>query len=229
MGNAPHVLRTLPACSKRRGYGFYMHPCSELPTDFAFLELSDRGALYSTQVFVESEPPSKDITQPWTPEEEELSTEGAVAATRMRKGGLGREWSLSVEALEDKGATETAKPVVEEGSEREKVIVDFSEIYKGATGFGPLWSPVLTGKRKDAIRTESSLTAAEGQPDMESVYQTLERMPHLWQGAEYPLETILTTYATYVVFFCYYAKTLLAVILLSPLALNQVTHCVPTS
>lgn len=111
-----------------------MHPCSELPTDFAFLELSDRGALYSTQVFVESEPPSKDITQPWTPEEEELSTEGAVAATRMRKGGLGREWSLSVEALEDKGATETAKPVVEEGSEREKVIVDFSEIYKGATG-----------------------------------------------------------------------------------------------
>ena len=206
-----------------------MHPCSELPTDFAFLELSDRGAIYSTQVLVEDEPSSKGITQPWTPEEEELSVDGAVAASRIRKGGLEREWSLSVEALEDKGAAETAKPVTGTWSEREKVVVDLSEIYKGVTAFGSLWPLVLTEKRKEAIRTESSLTAAEGQPDMESVYQTLERMPHLWQGAEYPLETILTTYATYIIFFCCFTKAWSAVILLSPLALNPVTHCVPTS
>ena len=154
MGNAPQILRTLPACSKRRGCGFFQHPCSELPTDFAFLELSDRGAVYSTQVLVEDEPSSNDITQSWTPEEEELSTDGAVAAARMRKGGLGREWSSSVEALEVKEAIETAKPAAEAWSEREKFVVDFREIYKGAPAF---WTTLATstdqkGKRRDTYR-----------------------------------------------------------------------------
>lgn len=135
MGNAPQILRTLPACSKRRGCGFFRHPCSEVPTDFAFLELSDRGAIYSTQVLVEDEPSSEGVTQSWIPEEEELSTDGAIAATRIRKGGLGREWSVNVEALEDKESTETAMPTVEAWSKREKVVVDLSEIYKGPLGF----------------------------------------------------------------------------------------------
>ena len=64
---------------------------------------------------------------------------------------------------------------------------------------------------------------------MESVYQTLERMPHLWQGAEYPLETVLTTYVICIFFFYCYAEASLVVILLSLLALNPVTHCDPTS
>jgi hypothetical protein len=154
LGNAPQILRTLPACSKRRGCGFFRHPCSELPTDFAFLELSDRGAVHSTQVFVEEDPSSEDITQPWTPEEEELSTNGAVAAGRMRKGGLGREWSVGVEALEDKEATETTKPAVEAWSEREKAVVDLSEIYKGVSGS---WTALATStdskeKRSDTYR-----------------------------------------------------------------------------
>ena len=132
IGNAPQVLRTLPACSKRRGYGFFRHPCSELFTDFTFLELSEQGAIYSTQILVEDEPSPGDTTQTWLPEEQELSTEGAIAATRMRKGGLGREWSLSVEALEDTDAADAAKPALGAWGEREKEVVDLSEIYKGA-------------------------------------------------------------------------------------------------
>lgn len=133
IGNAPQVLRTLPAYSKRRGYGFFRHPCSELSTDFAFLEFSDRGAVYSTQVLVEDEPPPEGTTEPWTPEEEELSTNGNIATTRIRKGGLSREWSLSVEALDEKEAIDTSRPAPGAWSEREKVIVDLSEIYKGAS------------------------------------------------------------------------------------------------
>lgn len=125
-----------------------------------------------------------------------------------------------MEALEDKGATETATAAVEAWSEREKVVVDLSEVYKGVSGFGLLWPLVLTGKPKDAIRTESSWTVAAAQPDIESVYQTLERMPHLWQIAEYPLETILTTYVTCVVLFRCYTKASSVVILLSPLVLS---------
>ena len=133
IGNAPQVLRTLPTCSKRRGCSFFRHPCSELPADFVFLELSDRGAVYSTQVLVEDEPSPEGTAQQWTLEEEELSTEGNLAASRIRKGGLSREWSLSVEALEDKGATSISKPAPGAWSEREKVIVDLTKIYKGAS------------------------------------------------------------------------------------------------
>lgn len=132
IGNAPQVLRTLPTCSKRRGYGFFKHPCSELPTDFAFLELSDRGAIYSTQVLIEEEPSPEETTQPWAPEEEELSTAGHIAATRIRKGGLSKKWSLSVEALEDKEVIDTSELAPGAWSEREKVVVDLSEIYRGA-------------------------------------------------------------------------------------------------
>jgi hypothetical protein len=134
IGNAPQVLQTLPAYFKRRGFGFFRHPCSEIPTDFAFLELAEQGAIYSTQVLVEKEPSLEDPTQPWAPEEEPLSTEGIVAATRMKKMGLGREWSWSVET-EDRVATDTAELALGLWSEREKMVVDLSEIYKGALEF----------------------------------------------------------------------------------------------
>jgi len=135
IGNAPQVLRTLPACSKRCGYGFFKHPCSELHADFVFLELSDRGAVCSTQVFVEDEPPPKDTIQLSTPEEEELSTDGTIVATRMRKEDLGRVWSLGVEALEDGEARETSKPALGVWSERENMVVDLGDIYKSASDF----------------------------------------------------------------------------------------------
>lgn len=53
----------------------------------------------------------------------------------------------------------------------------------------------------------------------------MERMPHLWQGAEYPLDTILTMYVIYTVVFRCHTQAPLGAILLSHLVLNQVTHC----
>lgn len=93
--------------------------------------------------------------------------------------------------------------------------------------FELFWLLVLTGTPKDVIRTESLSTAAAEQ--MENVYETVERMPHLWQGAEYPLETILTTYAIYTVVFRCRTQAPSVAMLPSHRVLNPVTHCGPIS
>jgi hypothetical protein len=90
--------------------------------------------------------------------------------------------------------------------------------------FKPFWSPVLTRIPKDVIRLEP-LPAV----DMECVYQTLERMPYLWQGAEYPLDTILTTYGILIIFFHCKSETSLVAILLRLPVLSPGTLCDPTS
>lgn len=134
-----------------------------------------------------------------------------------------------MEALEKKESTDTLKPTLGAWSEREKMVVDLSEVYKGASESEPLWPLVLTGTSEDLICTKTSSTGAAEQVDMESVYQTLERMPHLWQRAEYPLETILTTYVCYILFLCCYTKVSSVVILLLPLVQNPVAHRDPAS
>jgi hypothetical protein len=136
---------------------------------------------------------------------------------------------LSVEALEEKEAIHTTSPALGAWSEREKMVVDLSEIYKGTFELSPLESLVLTGTPTAMISTGSPSTTAEGQMDVENVYQTLERMPRLWQGVEYPLETILTTYVIYIVSFRCDTKTSLVAILLSRLVLNPATQRGPTS